>query len=42
MEESVELKEICGYLPDTFGSRFQCRQVNGEGKREIGGFVGIT
>lgn len=42
MEESVQLKEICGYLPDTFGSRFQWRQVNGEGKREIGGFVGIT
>lgn len=41
MEESIQLKEIYGYLPGTFGSRFQWRQVNGEGKREIGGFVGV-
>jgi len=32
MEESAQLKEIGGYLPDTFGSKFQWRQVNGEGK----------
>lgn len=41
MGESIQLKKIYGYLPDTFGSRFQWRQVDGEGKREIGGLVGI-
>lgn len=42
MEECTQLEESYGYLPDTFGSRFQWRQVNGEGKREIGRFVGNT